>query len=141
WYGEGAAGYTSCAQVNQARYLAGEEPLNILPDPTMAIRNERYKLVRNVLLDFDPAANEIRTEVVEQLFEINQDAPEPLLDTPDRNLLEHCTPQVEAVYQDLHARLESMLAAEPYCPGDGNRDGKVDAKELEQWRRIAREWG
>ena len=141
WWGEGAAGYTSCAEVNRARHIAGDDPLHILPDPTMAIRDERFKLVRNVTLDFDPALNDYRTEVVDELYEVDQSAPEPLLDTPDRNLLALPTPEVLAVYQNLHDKLESMLAAQPYCPGDGNKDGMVDAKDLEHWRKIAGEWG
>lgn len=34
-----------------------------------------------------------------------------------------------------------MLASEPTCPGDGNRDGVVDAEDLANWRRIASDWG
>jgi len=34
-----------------------------------------------------------------------------------------------------------MLASEPYCPGDGNKDGVVDAKDVSNWSRIANQWG
>jgi len=34
-----------------------------------------------------------------------------------------------------------MLAADPDCPGDGNRDGVVDAEDLSNWSRLARDWG
>ena len=34
-----------------------------------------------------------------------------------------------------------MLASEPACLGDGNRDGVVDAEDLSEWRRIAADWG
>src|SRR5690606_33496102 len=78
----------------------------------------------------------------EEFSQINQASPVPLLDTPDRDLpagaLDAAT---RRVYDDLRAKLESILASQPECPGDGNIDGVVDAKDLEEWRRIAHDWG
>ncbi|MFA7680820.1 MAG: arylsulfatase, partial [Pigmentiphaga sp.] len=31
--------------------------------------------------------------------------------------------------------------SEPECPGDGNQDGVVDAEDVNNWRRLAQDWG
>src|SRR5690606_30756925 len=89
----------------------------------------------------EPATDGFGLSTTEELYQIDQAVPKPMLDTPDRNLLVSPTPQTLAVYDDLHAKLESMLSSNPDCPGDGNMDGVVDAKDLAEWRRIAHEWG
>ncbi|WP_442592786.1 sulfatase-like hydrolase/transferase [Parapusillimonas sp. JC17] len=134
-------GYETCADVNHALYNEGREMFNVLPDVTMAVRNDRYKLVRNIVLDFNPAVNEIQTNTIDELYEVDQATPKPLLDTPDRNLLASPTTETQAIYDNLHATLDRILASEPDCPGDGNKDGVVDAKDLENWRQIAFQWG
>ena len=64
-----------------------------------------------------------------------------MLDTPDRNLRVNPGAEAQAAYDKLHATLTRILASEPDCPGDGNKDGVVNAQDLIQWRRIAHEWG
>lgn len=137
----GGAGYETCADVNRARYLNGMDQVSILPESSAAIRDARYKLVRNTTRVYIPATDSFETVTVDELFEINQAAPLPLLDTPDRNLLASPTAEILAVYDELRGKMESLLASEPPCPGDGNRDGVVDVKDLAEWRRIAHEWG
>lgn len=142
WWGEGGAGYKMCAEVNQELHTAGKDMLNILPDPTMAVRNDRYKLVRNITYNFNPATNGFQTDIAEELYEINQATPTPLLDTSDRNLLaQNPTAETLAVRDDLRTTLEKILASEPDCPGDGNKDGVVNAEDLNNWRQIAHNWG
>src|SRR5690606_14947176 len=87
------------------------------------------------------ADDSLGSSTTEELYQVDQAAPKPLLDTPDRNLLLSPTPEIQSVYKDLRAKLESMLASSPDCPGDGNMDGVVDARDLTEWRRIAHEWG
>ncbi|MCC2596701.1 sulfatase-like hydrolase/transferase [Pusillimonas sp. MFBS29] len=137
------AGYETCADVNEARYKATPQQshLGLVPESTVAIRNELYKLVVNTSVDYDPASDSHREIVSEELYQINQAAPVPLLDTEDRNLLPSSDPQVEAIRQDLRAKLDDMLASSPDCPGDGNLDGVVNAQDVENWRKIAQEWG
>ncbi|WP_397473369.1 sulfatase-like hydrolase/transferase [Pusillimonas sp.] len=137
----GGAGYGSCAEVNQALHVKGEPLLNILAETSVAIRNVNHKLVRNTSQLYDSDNDSIRTETVDELFEIDQAAPVPLLDTKDRNLLPPSSPEIEAIYKDLKQKLERMLASDPHCPGDGNIDGVVDGNDLENWARIANEWG
>jgi len=65
----------------------------------------------------------------------------PLLDTADKNLLPTTDPELEAIRKDLRAKLDDMLASNPPCPGDGNMDGVVNAQDLNNWRKIAHDWG
>ena len=153
WWGAGysdpsvidnaGAGYKSCALVNQALFKAvpSRSLISILPEVSTAIRNDRFKLVRNTTQTYDSSTDSLGSAVTEELFEINQAVGTPLLDTPDRNLLPATTTQTQAVYTDLKNKLDQMLASDPVCPGDGNRDGVVDGEDLSNWRRIAREWG
>ncbi|TFL09999.1 arylsulfatase [Pusillimonas caeni] len=135
------AGYATCADVNQALYEDGQPMLSLVPESTVAIRNDRYKLVVNSSVDFDPASGEHKEMATEELFEINQAAPVPLLDTADRNLLPTSDPQLEAIRKDLRAKLDDILASNPPCPGDGNIDRVVNAEDLSNWREIAHDWG
>jgi hypothetical protein len=137
----GGAGYQMCGQVNQALYKAGRPLLDILPDVSTAIRNDQYKLVRNTIQTYQPASDTIAMVVSDELYEVNQAVPKPLLDTPDKNLLLSPTADTQAVYTQLSSKLDSMLAASPYCPGDGNSDGVVNAQDLSEWGKIANAWG
>lgn len=137
------AGYATCADVNEARYKANppQSHLTLVPESTVAIRNDRYKLVVNTSVDYDPATDGPKKVSSEELYEVNQAAPTPLLDTEDRNLLPTTDPQVEATRKDLRAKLDNMLASNPDCPGDGNIDRVVNAEDLNNWRKIAHDWG
>ncbi|NYT70654.1 sulfatase-like hydrolase/transferase [Pusillimonas noertemannii] len=134
-------GYPTCADVNEALYKDGQSTLTLVPESTVAIRNERYKLVVNTSVDYDPASGEHKPVITEELFEVNQAAPVPLLDTADRDLLPTSDPELEAIRKDLRAKLDDMLASNPPCPGDGNIDGVVNAQDLANWGKIALSWG
>src|SRR5690606_26805222 len=75
------------------------------------------------------------------LFEVNQNSPQPKLDTLDSNLYPPATPELQQVFERLQGKMDEILAAEPECRGDGNLDRVVDGRDLEEWGRIAREWG
>jgi len=137
----GGVGYKTCSDVNRARYQNGIDMVEILPESSVAIRDDRYKLVRNTTRIYIPATDSFDVVTTEELFEIDQAVPRPLLDTPDRNLLAARTPEAQLVYDTLRGKMDTILASEPACPGDGNRDGVVDARDLDEWRRIAHEWG
>lgn len=137
----GADGYLTCAAINESLFKASQPMLNLVPESSIAIRNDRYKLVRNSSEDYVPATNRIERETVDELFEINQAAPKPLLDTEDRNLLPPANAEIQAVYNDLRNKLEDILASNPDCPGDGNMDGVVNGEDLGNWARIAHTWG
>ncbi len=138
----GGVGYKTCSEVNQARYKNGMSILGIVPESSVAIRDDHYKLVRNESVVYVPETDGFTLQRTEEFFQINQASPVPLLDTPDRDLLAgELDADTRRVYDDLRAKLESILASQPECPGDGNIDGVVDAKDLEEWRRIAHDWG
>ncbi|NGM88460.1 sulfatase-like hydrolase/transferase [Parapusillimonas sp. SGNA-6] len=136
-------GYLTCADVNKAIYEDTKDAskmLTLVPESSVAIRNERYKLVRNTSTDYDPKSDSFIPETVEELFEINQAAPTPLLDTDGSSLLPATTPEIQAVYDDLRKKLDLILASNPDCPGDGNMDGVVNGQDLGNWARIANAW-
>lgn len=138
----GGVGYATCGLVNQALYLEGREQVDILPEDSAAIRDEHYKLVRNATVHYIPETDGFELQETEELFEINQATPEPLLDTPDRALpLNALTPELQLVYQGLKQQMDDILGSQPACPGDGNLDRVVDGRDLEEWGRIAHAWG
>lgn len=139
---DGVKGYATCAAVNQALYKVDPgSVLGILPESSLAIRNDRFKLVRNVSQDYVPATDKFETKTVYELYEINQAKPTPLLDTVDRQLAPSANAETQAAYNELFAKLGDILASNPDCPGDGNMDGVVNAEDLGNWARIAKTWG
>lgn len=44
-------------------------------------------------------------------------------------------------WNSLKERLISILGSAPPCPGDGNGDGKVNHKDIQDWSKIEAEWG
>lgn len=137
----GGVGYSSCAAVNQALYKNNRPQVDILAESSVAIRNDKHKLVRSSRQIYVTDTDSFVHESIEEMFEINQAAPVPLLDTPDRNLLPTSDPELVAIHAELETKLESLMASEPHCPGDGNIDGVVNAEDLKNWGRIANEWG
>lgn len=141
----GGAGYASCWEVNRAIHHAGASPgmLNIVPEITTGIRNDTYKLVRNTTLNYDSARDASRLDTVTEFYQIDQAKGTPKLEDPDTSDLLKGTLSAEAqhAYQALTASLEDILASQPACPGDGNRDGVVDQKDLANWKAIASRWG
>ena len=57
--------------------------------------------------------------------------PLPLIDRKDLDLkrLPRLTPEQQSNYDALSAQLQAALDSQPACPGDGNIDGVVDAKD------------
>ena len=138
----GGAGYTSCYAVNQAKYIQAGNSMStqvkIIPGVANAIRNDKYKLIQNQTQTFDPNSTAPAPNVVisYEFFEIDQAAPIPKLDNPDLVIPTPYSGQILAAYNDLYAKLQSLLASEPYCPGDGNNDGVVYAEDLTNWQKI-----
>ena len=142
----GGAGYATCWEVNRALSVAGAEPglLFIQPESTVAVRDERYKLVRNTTWNYDPDTDAAREDVRTEFYEIDQAKGRPKLEDPDSNdllTLPALPEEARQAHETLRAKLDSILASQPACPGDGNKDGVVDEKDLSEWRRIAEKWG
>lgn len=138
----GGKGYLSCGEVNQALYKQGKPVLAIQPETNKAVRNERYKLVQLTVQRYDETSDTISTQEVQELYEINQAVPVPMLDKLGENLLDDpLTADAQKAYDELSATMQAFLESEPDCPGDGNKDGKVDQTDVANWRSIAQAWG
>lgn len=156
WWGEGADapvtngipapdGLQHCCQVNQFLYSQGQDLFDLQPLSAVAIRNENYKVVRNlfqgdrqpVLESPDPPGCEI--ELTDEFYAIDEAVPLPRIDREgmDLNELPVLTREQQANYQALSEQLLSILSSEPPCPGDGNLDGVVDQLDKEFWSRFA----
>lgn len=132
WYGPGSdeAELTSCCAVNTYLEGQGEAVVDILPSSQRAIRNDQFKLVRIERLD---CASD-QTLATDEFYAIDEATPIPTLDRADDNLLPGpLTPEQEQNYDALAAELAQLLASEIDCPGDGNRDGVVDSRDLDNW--------
>jgi hypothetical protein len=143
----GGAGYQGCAQVNQALYKSSggtASQVTVLPEISTAIRNANYKLIQNTIQHYDPATDSISTLTSNEFYQVDQAAPTPKLEDPDSNDLLKSPPltaEAQAAYGTLQAKLSDILASEPGCPGDGNKDGVVDAQDVSEWQRLAKDWG
>ncbi|MEO8935933.1 MAG: sulfatase-like hydrolase/transferase [Burkholderiaceae bacterium] len=139
-----SVGYNSCWEVNQAEYKASRPLTPVAPEITIAVRNATYKLVQNTLQTYDPVADTGGPVTTSEFYQIDQSIPTPKLDTAALDLVPAqatWTPAIAANYADLRAKLSSILASQPACPGDGNIDGKVDAQDVSLWASVSQSWG
>lgn len=138
-------GLQACCQVNvwiTEHTPAGQSPVrfSIQPLSAVAIRDDRYKIVRNTLQLNDPAYTECLPAVTtDELYAIDQAAPRPALDTAGLDLMQQAqlTAEQQASYEELSTQLAALLASAPECPGDGNRDGRVDGEDVAGWREYS----
>lgn len=136
WYGPGGdVEIDSCCAVNEYLVGQGEAPVDVLPHAQKAVRNERYKLVRIERIDCE-TGERVATD---ELYAIDQDAPIPALDNPDRELLAagSLDAEAQAAYEALVAELEAIEQGNVQCPGDGNLDRVVDQTDLDNWAEFA----
>jgi hypothetical protein len=149
WWGEGATdpstagipaeGLTHCCDVNV--WLASETPpqptVAIQPQQSLAIRNDRYKLVQNFTKNYDAATNACVDTQTNEFYKINEAVPIPRLDKENAELAPGSFTKVQqANYDALYAQLQAILASQPECPGDGNIDGVVNAQDIADWRSL-----
>lgn len=137
-------GYRSCWEVNQAQYLAGEPLTPIAPEITIAVRNTSYKLVRNTIQIYDPITDTGGPVTADEFYQIDQSVPAPKIDTADLNLMpsqSSWSAEIANNYASLLAKLDSILASQPACPGDGNIDKTVNALDQTNWSTLNQAWG
>ncbi len=150
WWGAGATdvtvinaptGYQSCCQVNQALFKAGQPQIIVNPEISTAVRNDNYKLVQNTVQTYNSVADTCSAVVTNEFYQVDQAKPVPKLDNVDVNLLlQPLTPTLQTIYDGLLVQLNSILASQPSCPGDGNMDGVVDAQDSANWLSIVANW-
>jgi hypothetical protein len=157
WWGEGhdapitdgvpAEGFHYCCEVNafleqQGCGPAGCELFLITPLESVGIRNRSYKIVQNTLNAYVSQAQPCVETTTTEFYEIDEAVPIPKLDDPGKELpLDALTPVQQQNYDTLSAQLQTLLASEPECPGDGNIDLVVDQKDLDDWRFYAQTSG
>ena len=139
-----ATGYRSCWQVNQAEFKSGVPLTPVSPELSIAIRNSDYKLVRNTTQTYDAAADTGGPVTVNEFYRIDQAVPTPTLDKASLDLIptqSTWSPTILANYRTLGAKLDTILASQPACPGNGNLDGAVDFLDTAGWRTLSTTWG
>lgn len=154
WWGIGAddpsvlkGDLAQCWQVNQAIYE--DDPANYATNrlamnvtTTQAIRNEDYKLVRNQALDYDIATDSGIEVTSEELYAIDQSATAPRLDKEEFELIaQGLNTLQQSNFDQLETELNSVLASQVSCPGDGNGDGQVDQLDLSNQADVQARWG
>jgi arylsulfatase A-like enzyme len=145
WWGAGATdpatqgipagGFQYCCQVNEWQAAKGATTYALQPLGAVAVRNDRYKVVRNTFVgnptpDAQNPPN-CAPQQTEEFYAIDEAVPLPLIDRKELNLklLPSLTPEQQSNYDALSAQLLAVLGSQPACPGDGNIDGVVDATD------------
>jgi arylsulfatase A-like enzyme len=139
WYGptpeQPKGTYASCCDVRAANIYPS---LTILPTRVWALRNERYKLVKNERVPCDRDQGEF------EFYDLKPTALNPVgLDLMANNLLTNGQPvnltaEQMASFQELMQAMNAVLNSEPVCHGDGNLDKVVDQQDLDA---VHRYWG
>ncbi len=166
WWGPGAddpsviAPVDECWQVNEAIYngLADKSTYSTArvgqgAQSYYAARTTSFKLVRNSWLDYEPgnpgAATQYETE---ELFEVNENPAATLkLDQQGDEIYQSMNGSITIdlrdevagapkAYDSLVAYLEAEFATEPPCPGDGNDDGAVNARDFRDYTSTVKTW-
>jgi sulfatase-like protein len=146
WYGPddpaGGVSYTSCCEVQRAGIYKNSngqpETLAQFPVDQAATRNNQFKLVRKTVTVCGATSNEDTNVVQTELYKINESAPLPKIDKDGDSLCgENCPTGLKGVqlatFNALNASMTATLMSEPPCPGDGNEDKKVNAKDVADW--------
>jgi hypothetical protein len=135
-------GLTRCCNVSAFLAARGQEPPAISPDSSVAIRNDRYKIVQNTAFLFVSQAEQCVQTTEVEFYEINEAVPIPKIDRDGTALpLGSLTADQQRNFDDLSAQLATLLASSPVCTGDGNLDSVVNRADLSGWAFYNRTWG
>lgn len=137
-----AEGFQYCSQVREFVVQSGGDSFFIQPLVSIALRNEGFKLVENTFKDCESSAGVCFDDTVTELYEIDVPLDTPWIDREGTNLpLDALSGEQQAAYDELTGQLAAIRASVVVCPGDGNMDEVVDAKDLENWEHHAESWG
>lgn len=133
-------GFEYCSQVLDFVTRNGGDAFAIQPLVSIAVRNEKFKLVENTAKDCSSGTC-VDVRALE-LFEIDQPIGTPWLDREGDELsLDALTDMQQAAFTELTGRLAALRSTVVSCPGDGNIDGVVDDTDLQEWAKYARSTG
>lgn len=142
WYGDDGVvpgqSFTSCCAVNTYRVNGGEEPYDILAETQRTVRNDRFKVLQ--MEEPNCAAGDGSLTQRNEFYEVNESGSVLGLDNfAAQDLLTRpaLTPEQQRNYDNLLAELDSIVATEPACAGDGNLDRVVNQKDLDDWAVFA----
>jgi len=128
-----------CCSVNKYRLAQSQATYSVLPDWQMAMRDDDYKLVQLATTDYDQASDKCVTTQSTEFYAID-DAVPPKLDNAESNLLlppRMLDPREQQAFAKLNDALAALLATQVPCVGDGNLDGVVDQKDIDQFNYWA----
>ena len=137
-------GVANCCAVNE--YIVNElgmpdSRVTVAPGVSAAARDDRFKLVRNITVDYVEGEG-CQALPQDEFYEINQSPVLPRLDYPFLELdQEGHDPLRQRRLEALRTQLDNLLLADNDCPGDGNLDFVVDQADLDNVLVIAEEWG
>ncbi|SAI50926.1 sulfatase [Bordetella ansorpii] len=141
----GGAGYTRCWEANQAIYKndAASPLITVLTQSSVGIRDDDYKVVRTTLVDYDSVNDTSKTVSTNEFYEVDEAPGAPKIEDPSSNnlLAGTLSASQQSAYDTLTARMDEILASEPECPGDGNKDGVVDSTDVDNAVRLIQDWG
>jgi hypothetical protein len=131
-----------CCAVNEYQVANDLPKYNVLPETQLALRDDNYKLVRLTTTDWDETSSACVTTPSSEFYAINENKVNPQLDNKNDDLLlppNTLTPLETLAYNSLNKELDTLLASNVTCVGDGNTDGVVDftdVSELGNWAAI-----
>lgn len=159
-----ATGYHNCCQA-QAYRLTRNEATTFLPTATKAVTDGTYKLVRQTRNQCDPPMGTAADpsaygysatayQVEDEFYQINTATPNPMLDKEGTELTaitapplntSSLSPEQQQAYAALKSQMDQHDAVADYnwnydavnCPGDGNHDGVVDQKDVDNWKELS----
>jgi hypothetical protein len=110
------------------------------------VRNSGYKLLRIVEPEYLPDTDECISNTRYEFYKVDQASPIPQIDRPSdpgaNNLLTTVlTGEDLSNYNGLLAKLQAINASVVPCPGDGNLDGVVNAKDVAGYNKWASRTG
>ena len=122
---------THCCDVSSYKLshgVAAADLPKIVPQRNLGIRDANYKLVQNFTKGFDATTKACVDSETEEFYAINQDLPVPKLDREGDDLL---------AANGVDGLTKNQQKSNVLCQADGNRDGVVDKKDLEEWEKFS----
>jgi arylsulfatase A-like enzyme len=151
-----AGGYTQCCEVNQYQYDNGQPLFDLQPLSAEALRNDFYKVVRNHFVG-DPTPSDEEEPSCDpvdatEFYQIDATEKDPSIDRAEDDLINPETglpddADLQVIFLELEEQLDLILdSVQPCPPGppagyvssiDGNQDGIVDRKDLDNLKGFA----